>query len=153
MADTKITVQMRDADLDKLVAKLKKLEDKIKKKIVIDAMMAGGKIHLEAAKVLVPVKTGELKKSLRIRRATDRQMVGARVLAQRGKDFPGGYYAHLVEKGHHIFRKTRSGKKIYVGYYSGKPFMRPAVEMNFERIISKIKETAKAGVDATVKSL
>lgn len=152
MADSgKITVTLRDSDLRDLVRRLSVFADKMKKKIASDAMYAGAKYDLEKAKALVPVKTGNLKKSLAVRRKTTRQDVGAVVLARRSKAFPGGYYSHLVEKGHKIFRVTRNKQKVYIGYFSGHPFMRPAVEQNYEAIIEKIKEAASKGINEAMK--
>lgn len=60
--------------------KLKDLEAKLAKKIVRQALRAGGKIVATKAKALVPVDTGALRKSIKVRAAKGRRgTIGIRV--------------------------------------------------------------------------
>lgn len=151
MARPGISIKFRDEDLARLKLILARLNDRMKKKVVTDSMYAGGKLDLEYAQLLVPKKTKKLLKSLAVRKKSNNEGRGAIVLARRSAQFPGGYYSHLVEKGHKIFRTVRGGKKVYIGYFSGHPFMRPSVEQNYEKIIERITQTAAKGVQEAVK--
>jgi HK97 gp10 family phage protein len=145
MAKPLVTVALNEADISALAKQLLVFDDKVKKKVVVDAMFAGGKVCLEAAKLLVPVRKGELRRSLGIVRFSKGDGIGARVLARR-KGFPGGYYAHLVERGHVNVMVTRNKKKVEIGHSPAQPFMRPAVENNKEKIIQAIKDESGRGV-------
>lgn len=141
-----IKVRFRESGLQIIHQKLTTLKDKLKQKIVADAMLEGAKIQLAAAKTLVPVADGDLKRSLAARKKTSRYDIGAQVYARRGKQFPGGYYAHLIEKGHKQVRKLRNGKTIYLGYYSAHAYMRPALLQNQQEILQKVTSEARAGI-------
>lgn len=144
-----VSVKIQDAGLAELRTKLSRFSDKMKKKIAGDAMLAGAKVHLAAAKLLVPVDTGQLKRSLATKKNSSREEVGAMVLARRSGSFTGGYYSHLVERGHVIFRTVKGGRRVRVGFYGGQPFMRPGMEQNVDKILKAIKERADQGIKET----
>lgn len=151
-----IQTEINEQDLKNLASTLEAFKEAVQKKIVIDAMMAGGSIHLTTAKRLaIRGRTGNLRKSLQIikLRKKGNSIGGARVFAQKSKATPGGYYAHLVERGHRIFLITRGKKKVYIGFWPGRPFMRPALENNRARIISEIISTAAEGAEAAAAKL
>lgn len=140
-----LSISLRNDELQDFARKMQLLDDKMKNKIMGNAMLAGGKVALEATKPLVPARTGQLRKSLAVVRVPKNWFIGARLLARR-KGFPGGYYAHLIEKGHKIYMTTKNKRKVYVGYYSPHPFMRPAVEMNRPRILDTVAAEAAKGI-------
>lgn len=140
-----VTTEVRKEDLDQLVSDLLTLPVTVRKRVVVDSMMAGGQVHLTAVKNLVPRgRTRQLRASLMITKlgAQGESAGGARTLARRSGATPGGYYAHLVERGHKIFLITRNRKRVYIGHWPGRPFMRPALEMNREPILREIKRVA-----------
>lgn len=147
MAKPIITVSISDSSLKKLGADLSRFASAVKKKIAGDAIYDGADVQLQAAKLLVPVDTGDLRKSLARRRKNFRESVGTVVLARRSKQFPGGYYSHLVEKGHRLFRTTNSGLKVFIKHVPAQPFMRPATEQNREAILRRIKESAAEDIE------
>ncbi len=101
------------------------------------AMKKGGGEVSDLAEAYAPRgATGNLKASLSVR-ARDEQItrgvVGADVFAKRRKGL-GGYYAHLVEYGHDIYRTTRTGK-YFIKHYGGQRFMLPAIKQKEQRVI------------------
>lgn len=151
-----VQTKVNAEDLRNLAAGLEQFKETVRKKIVIDAMMAGGKICLTAAQGLVSRgRTGQLRRSLELAKLGKKgeSVGGARVLARRSKETPGGYYAHLVERGHRIFLITRGKKKVYIGFWPGRPFMRPALENNRPEIIKEINKVAAEGAEAAAAKI
>lgn len=135
-----------DADLQKIPNHL--VRGKIQERALRDA----AKVALEGAKRRVPVKTGELRKSLSI--ATPRlggakqNLIGADIHAKRSAQTPGGYYAHLVEYGHRVFKTTRT-RRIELRSAPARPFMLPTLEQDTQAII----DAYAARVGAELKKL
>lgn len=119
-----------------IAAALKELPVTIHKQALRKPIYRGAQLVRDRAKTLVPVKTGNLRKNIKVkgRRGTPTmQLVAAFV--QYGKG--GASYAHLVEKGFmHI-----SGRHI-----PARPFMRPALEMSANEIISIVAKELKAAL-------
>ncbi|TXH19319.1 MAG: hypothetical protein E6R03_00730 [Hyphomicrobiaceae bacterium] len=149
MTENFVQTEVRKEDLDALLSELKGFTETVRKKVVVESMMAGGNVHLSATKRLVPRgRTGNLRASLMITKLGKQgdSVGGARVLARRSSQTKGGYYAHLVERGHRIFLIIRGRKRVYIGHWPGRPFMRPALEQNKQPILSEIVKTAQAGI-------
>ena len=119
-------------ELDKL---LKELPAKVERNILRGAMRAGAKVFADRAKELVPVKSGQLRDSIKVSTRSKRGRVSATVSAGGKKAF----YAHMVEFGtarHFIKPRTRkslffAGLAREVVDHPGstpKPFMRPALD-------------------------
>lgn len=90
------------------------------------ALTAGAEIVLRAAKDLAPVRTGELKRALRVgRRLTTKDTSQVEVGAFSGE----APHAHLVEGGH-------GGPRPAPPH----PFLQPAVEMTEADVIDAIME-------------
>ena len=143
---TGVAISLRDEDLGELQKRLYKLEAAMHDKIVSEAMYEGAGISEAAAKTKVPVDKGELRRSIGRRKIRRGDFIGARVLARRSSSFPGGYYSHLIERGHRIVRKVRGGRTIEIGYYSAHPFMRPAAEEHVPEIVKTVKEEVREGL-------
>ncbi len=120
------------AELDKL---LKELPAKIEGNIMRGAMRAGARVFEDRAKQMVPVKSGQLRDSIKVSTRSKRGRVSATVTAGGKKAF----YAHMVEFGtarHFIKPKNRkslffAGMAKEVVDHPGatqKPFMRPALD-------------------------
>lgn len=130
---------LRPQDVARFERKLYFLNAALQKTILDAAMMKGAEIALAAAKTKVPVRLGRLRQSLAVKKlGTGKNQIGARLLARRSKRYPGGFYSHLIERGHKIVRKLRSGQIVVIGYYSPHPYMRPAVQENRQQIINAI---------------
>ena len=129
MADIKIE------GLEALYKQLQELPAKIEQNVMRGALRAGQKTFLERARAGVPVKSGDLRNSLRIKTSSRRGHVTATLIAGDKKAF----YAHMVERGtaaHFIKPKKRkslffAGLAREVVHHPGaqkKPFMRPAFD-------------------------
>lgn len=119
-------------ELDKL---LKELPAKIEGNIMRGAMRAGAKVFADRAKELVPVKSGQLRDSIKVRTKSRRGRVSATVRAG-GKE---AFYAHMVEFGtaRHFIKPRKRKSLFFAGLArevvdhpgaSPKPFMRPALD-------------------------
>ena len=94
------------------------------------------------AQRMAPVgATGRLRASLGTRRPTHkRQLVlGADAYARRGRNFKGGYYAHLVEKGHRLYRTTRK-RKYFIKHVAARSFLLPALVENRTNIVLDLNQ-------------
>ena len=120
------------SELDKL---LKELPAKIEGNIMRGAMRAGAKVMEARAKELVPVKSGQLRDSIKVSTKSRRGRVSATVRAGGKKAF----YAHMVEFGtaRHFIKPRKRKSLFFAGMArevvdhpgtSTKPFMRPALD-------------------------
>ena len=150
------------ADLNKL---LKELPSKIERNIMRGALREGSKEFLERAKEEVPVKSGRLRKSLRISTRFKKGEVTATMTAGNGQAF----YAHMIEFGTASFYTGSgksvgapyeikpNGKALKVGnYYFGsitqpgvkpQPFMRPAFDAGSAEAVKAVAEYIKKRLD------
>ena len=120
------------SELDKL---LKELPAKIEGNIMRGAMRAGAKVFADRAKQMVPVKSGQLRDSIKVSTRSKRGRVSATVRAGGKKAF----YAHMVEFGtaRHFIKPRKRKSLFFAGLArevvdhpgaSPKPFMRPALD-------------------------
>ena len=120
------------SELDKL---LKELPAKIEGNIMRGAMRAGAKVFANRAKQMVPVKSGQLRDSIKVSTRSKRGRVSATVRAGSKKAF----YAHMVEFGtaRHFIKPRKRKSLFFAGIArevvdhpgaSPKPFMRPALD-------------------------
>ena len=148
---------------DEVEKALKKFPARIVKKALGRAIKKGSKPILTEARRKVPVRTGNLKKSLAIRNIPKRE-VGNRtiveVYARSGLKFKhDGWYAHLVEYGTSTHEVSAPGKRnptsfVLASNFTGSgayvffgkeitipdiphhPFLRPALSTQAQRVIS-----------------
>lgn len=125
-----------------LYKSLSALPAKIEKNLLRGALRAGGKEYADEARARVPVRSGDLRESIRVSARAVRGRVVATVKAGGGKK--DVFYAHLVEHGtapHVIIAGggTKAGKVLAAGARifgakvdhpgaTAKPFMRPAFD-------------------------
>lgn len=86
--------------------------------------------------------TGQLAESIKARRRLvggPRLIEGADVFAKRSPSTPGGYYAHLVELGHAIFKTTRHGK-YFIKHYPGERFMTKTAQREEKRAVDIVRD-------------
>ena len=116
---------------------LQALPVRIEKNVMRGAVNAGGQVFRKEARANVPVKSGDLRKSIRVsvRVSTKAGVIDGTVKAGDRKAF----YAHMVEFGtqRHII-KARKGGMLNIGGRlvaqvdhpgaRAKPFMRPAFD-------------------------
>lgn len=125
--------------LDSIKRQLALFPDKVKVNVVRGAMRAGAAVIAKSAKENVPVRTGALKKSIRV---SSRSSRGDWVRATAKAGNKEAWYAHLVEFGtgsHWINPKNRKALRLPDGRFvrrvdhpgsAGQPFMRPALDEN-----------------------
>lgn len=171
MATTTVT-GLRELDL-----MMKQLPAKIEKNIMRGALRAGQNIFAKAAKSNLrqngSVDTGELEKSIRVRFKRQSERFGfirSYVMAGNAK----AYYAHWVEYGTATYY-TGSGRTVGGAYeitpkvagslflggllrdsvmHPGirpKPFMRPAVDENFDAAINQVAEYLRKRIPKEMK--
>lgn len=116
---------------DELRTKFESLDRGLRKKITQRAVRKGGKILLDHAKALVPVKTGGLKNSLKIKQKTSKDgfvkiMVGTSAGWFGGDEFYGAFQEFGWKQGHRRLGNTR--KKIPGEHYVEYTFKEKATE-------------------------
>ena len=139
-----IDVEIKMGDLFK---DLKKIPEKVQKRVLTGAVRAGAKPIVKEARRLVPVKTGNLKKSIGVtkRRSKDKNIVVFSVSPRKGGKYDG-FYGMYVELGHILKRN----KKV-IGHVPAHPFLRPAFENKGEESIKAFKEYMKKRLEKELK--
>ncbi len=130
-------VELDDRELQ---VAFKRLSRKMGIPILKKAARAGAQVFLVEAKSLVPVKTGELKKSIRMKQKTKHHQVDVRVIA-------AAPHAHLVEFG---TEPHRVGKGLHPGA-APRPFLRPAFDNKKEEALAKAREVLAKSVLSAAK--
>lgn len=134
--------------LKELQQELKALPKHIALDMTKEGLIKAGLILRDDARRRTPVRSGNLRKSIQLRRKMryrGKELLGVQVRSRRSKAFPGGYYAHLVEKGHKLYRTTR-WRKIFIKHVPANPFMRPALEQGKGRAIDAAVQEVKKGI-------
>ena len=133
------TIALRGAD--ELLKGLQELEPAIAKKILRSAMRQAAKPILDEAKRRVPVLTGELRKSLKIRalKRNNKGRIGVVISTEKGFFKGETFYGAFLEFG---------TKKM-----PAKPFIRPAFEANKARAVRIVEQALKLGLDGVAKNL
>ena len=114
-------VSVRVAGWAKVTSNIEELERRITRGVMREALTKSGRIMAAKAKANAPVKTGALKRSLKMKVKTSRKK--GVVVARIGAAGPPGRYLHLVE-----FGSSRIGPN---------PFMRGAFESTKEDVSAK----------------
>lgn len=125
---------------------LNQLPAKLERNVMRSALRQGANVIRDEARSNVPVKTGALKKSIKVSTRARRGQVTA-TLKAGGKD---AFYAHMVEYGtapHDIAVKSKKvlvfedGGKATRARHPGispKPFMRPAVDDKADEAVQAV---------------
>lgn len=143
--------------LSELLGQLKKLDTELGEKALASAGRLSFKSVLEAARALVPVDSGELRDAIRIRVAKSKnggvavgiqiasstsKMKQARVAAaafneSQSKRLPPSRRWHFVELG--------------TANQAPKPFLRPALDQNAQRVVDDLREQLKKQIAKVAK--
>lgn len=127
-----MTTEVRIDGLADLQAALQTLPVKIEKNVLRGALNAAGQVIRREAMVRVPIKSGALRKSIRVATRSKGGVVSATIRAGDAKAF----YAHMVEFGTAAHKITaKKGGLLAIGVASvqhpgarARPFMRPALD-------------------------
>ena len=136
---------------------LDSLPERAKRQFIRKGLRNGAALMVRSAKSKARRRSGNLANSIASRQemSKKKQTITFVVFPRRGKDFPGGYYAHLVERGHNIVvRKRRAfgNAKAVVGHTRAFPFMRPAFEENAEKVIDIANESMREMINQPIRA-
>jgi HK97 gp10 family phage protein len=166
MADSETKI----VGLEELGRRLMALPEAIARGPAEDAMLAGAKVIQKAAQQKAPVKTGKLRKAIRVRKSSNldaRRAAGetleadASVYIAKGE----GHIARFNEfgTGPHTIVAHGGGAIAIGGEVVGKsvdhpgqparPFMRPAFDTSKEAATQAIRDTLAAKLDAVVQKV
>jgi len=126
--------------LDQTLKALRQFPQNIQKNVMVGAIRAGCKPIVQEAKNLVPVKSGFLKKSIKIRkRRTARETPYKLHFTVSAGNYVKGFgakasHAHLVEFGF-VQADSKGGKHV-----PAHPFMRPALEREATHSIDFVRD-------------
>lgn len=157
MADA---VEVSIKGFENLAQVLKSFPQTVARRILSRSVYAGATVvrddaRARAAKIK---KTGKLQKSIKIKSARSRRGTIEKVF----RVYAAAYYAHMVERGtkaHRITRVNAKALKIGRNYmvevdhpgFSGKPFLRPALDENTRAIVDAMRDKLKAGIELYVR--
>lgn len=145
-----------------LEKKLLGLEKKVAKKLVRRALRDGAKIIHQEARLRVPVKTGRLRRSIKVKAAKKRKKHQVAIIVQCGEgDFVGDtFYGGMIEFGYEKvpvyrgsdgrFRSAKRGTQPTTTV-PPQPFMRPAFDSKKGAAVSAIENTLSAGIVSVAK--
>lgn len=158
MADSS-AIQISVKGLEDLAQVLKSFPEKVSRNILSKAVYAGAIVVRDAARANAPVKTGKLRKSIKIRSARSKRGSMEKIF----RVYAAAYYGHMVERGtkahkikHINVKALKIGKAFAIevdhpGIQSPRPFLRPALDENTINIIEAMRVKLKAGIELYVK--
>jgi HK97 gp10 family phage protein len=162
MADEFVIDGMRE-----LALALDQFPQKLQDRALDKVMRRGGRLVANIAKNLVPVKSGALRKSIRVTIVRDRSsgLVTARIIAgKRGPgDYDHGYYALFVERGTQPHEERPKNKKslFLAGVFSevvehpgaeAHPYLEPALEGGAQPALDAMAEELGAQIEQLADS-
>lgn len=116
--------------------RLSQLEPKLQKKVIRKAQRAGAKDVLQTAKALAPVKSGRLKKNLKIRSIKRTKGQIGLDIGTASKDFTGDeFYSSFLIYG---------TEKIPKGKHD---FLTPAYERTNDKVRNRIIQEIQTGIE------
>lgn len=143
---------------ENLAQALKSFPQTVARRILSRSVYAGAVVVRDDARARAPVKTGKLRKSIKIKSAKSRRGTIEKVF----RVYVAAYYGHMVERGtraHRITRVNAKALKIGRDYIvefehrgaTRKPFLRPALDENTRAIVDAMRDKLKAGIELYVR--
>ncbi len=134
------------------------LPEKLQRKALANALRAGGRVVRDAARARVPVKSGALKRSIRVTLVRRGPALIARVVAGRTKKKGDPFYAWMVEGGTRPHDIRPKGKKslFLAGLFKEevrhpgskpKPYLGPALEAGAQAALDAVRDTLAAEIE------
>ena len=123
-----------------LLKNLQKLPEKVQKRVVNGAIRASAKPIIKEARRRVPVKTGNLKKSIGVTKGKTKGTIVTYHISPRKGGKYDGFYGKWIEFGHIVREKGKSKKGKVIGHVPPHPFLRPAFEAKGKEAIIAFKE-------------
>ena len=129
-----MSVTVKLTGLDELDRAVKKLPQRLQRRVLNTALRASGRVIQKRAKSLAPVKSGVLRRSIVVRTGKARKgSATVFVTTTKGKgEKNDAWYAHLVEFGTKLVR--------------ARPFLRPAFDETQKEQLDAIGQTLAAGI-------
>jgi HK97 gp10 family phage protein len=150
--------------LDELYRQLQALPTRIEKNIMVGAMRAGQNVFKARAQARVPIKSGALRKSIKVK--TSSRFGKAKAVLSAGNN--QAWYAHIIEFGSGSFYAGQGSKSLRAPYvitpkeggglffnnvvreqvtHPGvrpRPFMRPALDEGLEAPLTAVADYIRA---------
>lgn len=137
---------------------LEGLPAKLQRKALASALRAAGRIVRDVARSKVPVKSGALKRSIRVSIVRRGDKLIARVIAGRNKKKGDPFYAWMVEGGTQAHEIRPKGKKslFLAGLFKEqvrhpgakkKPYLGPALEAGAQAALDAMRDTLAAEIE------
>jgi HK97 gp10 family phage protein len=124
-------------DVSSAVKGIEDLEQKVQGQIVRQSTRAGAKVTLKPARANAPVKTGLVKRSVKI--STGKRRKGTYTLNVGIPKGSEGWYGALVERGHKIGKRELGDKRKDV---PGQHWIEKAYQETKDEAVDTIRETA-----------
>ena len=122
---------------------LQQLPHKIENKVLRKALRQGGNILLKKARSLAPVKTGALRRGIKLRidlrGKPPAAIINVRIPGKGKKKGGGPYYSPFIELG--------------TKYLDAHPFLRPAFDSTKEQALEKFLTVLDDGIEEQAKLL
>ena len=136
-------VDMKVEGIDEIIKKIKTLDQKLQKKIVTGAVRDGAKPMIKEARRLVPVRTGNLKKSIGVVKMKYPKGINSKyiwfVIGPRKTKSVDGFYGAMVEFG------TKTAQP--------KPYLRLAYEAKGHEALEASKASLKKRFEREMRKL
>lgn len=131
---------------------LQSLPEELEKKVLRNALRAGANEFKKAAQAQVPVKSGALRNSIRVKASARKGRWRLRATVTAGN--AEAYYAHMVEFGTaaHMIKPAKGKALAFLGLAregaehpgaQAKPFMRPAFDAGSDAAINAFAESVR----------
>jgi HK97 gp10 family phage protein len=146
------------AELDRFLAEF---PEKLQRKALANSLRPAGRVIRDLARHLVPVKSGRLRRSIRVTIVRRQGKVIARVIAGRQMKKDDPFYAWMVEGGtdpHRIRAKTRGGMlRLHGGRFVSEvehpgaravPFLGPALEDGADSALQVMRDALAAEIES-----
>lgn len=146
---------MRELELN-----LQNFPEKLQRKALANSLRAAGRIVRDIARGKVPVKSGKLRRSIRVTIKRTNGRVIARIIAGRRVKPNDPYYAWFVEGGtrrHTISAKLKGSLQIGGGIWLDKvehpgakptPFLGPALDEGAEQALIVMRDALSAEIES-----
>lgn len=145
--------------LRELALNLDQFPEKLQRKALAASLRAAGRVIRDRARAAVPVRSGKLRRSIRVTIVRKSGRITARIVAGRRVKRDDPWYAWFVEGGtkpHRIAAKLKGSLSIGGGIWldkvdhpgaQAKPFLGPALEAGAEDALRVMRDALAAEIE------
>lgn len=142
---------MKITGLKECLKRLESLDHKVQKKILRKSLRQGAKLPLTLAKATAPVRTGFLKKSLKVRSGRGRKGIIRILVGTGAKWFKGAaFYAAFVIFGYKVGSRKLGDKRKQV---APNPFLSNAYEQTKHQVVNTTRNSILSEIAKETKGL